>query len=94
MQMYAGISCNKMLDEPNDKGETMPVVEVIILAVGAEYQFGPGGVSKSHKLNDFRFVASCGALRELAEKLNEMADDADAMAARAVKGMALMSDAT
>lgn len=94
MQMYVGISHNKMLDEPNDKGETMPVVEVVILAAGADYNFGPGGISKSHKLNDFRFIASCGALRELAGNLNDMADDADAMAARAVKGMALMPVAT
>lgn len=80
MQIYAGIAHNKMLDEPDSKGDCGPMIEVIILTNCPEYAYGAGGLQKTYRLADARFLATPDALRELAKNLTDMAADAESMA--------------
>ena len=87
MQMYAGVTNNKMLDEPGSNGELGAIVELVILTNEVRYKYGAGGLAKDYGLNATRFMATPAALRELADYLVGTAADAESMAKAVNKAM-------
>jgi len=67
--LFAIIDANKMVT---------PQVEIILILGEEEYQCGfPGTITHHQKISNFRFCASPRTLRNLAQAIEKLADDAE-----------------
>ena len=82
MNELIGHSSNVMLAETNE-GRLRATVELVLLVSEPKYEADPGGFVKKRSVVDVRFATSIGGLRNLAEALYALADDAMTLQSRA-----------
>ncbi len=70
--------CHTIMD-----GKAVPSVEVVLITEKPKWSVDAGGtIRNSSEVTHMRFMASTHALREVAKNLIDVADEADAEAAR------------
>jgi len=82
MNELIGQSANVMLAE-TENGRLIATVELVLLVSEPKYQSDPSGFVKTRSVTDVRFATSERGLRALARELEELANDAAELEARA-----------